>query len=108
LVSRFPQRFYADEATQPAAKLGDCVTPLVLEADGNVVPIGHGFGRRYAVGSVRSRRLRDLAPEWISQVYPKFRELCRRVHAEACRPSQLPFINWYEMLQLASADASHA
>jgi MoaA/NifB/PqqE/SkfB family radical SAM enzyme len=102
LVARSPGRFYADEDWAPGANLAECVTPLVLEADGSVVPVGYGFGRQYAVGCVRSRCLRDLAPEWISNVYPKFRELCRRVYAEACRPSQLPFINWYEMLQSAS------
>jgi Fe-coproporphyrin III synthase len=108
LVARFPQRFYAEDDWVAGANLAACVSPLVLEADGSLVPVGHGFGRRYALGSLRSHRLRDLAPEWIAKVYPAFRALCRRVYAEACRPSQLPFINWYEMLQLASAEASHA
>jgi MoaA/NifB/PqqE/SkfB family radical SAM enzyme len=102
LVVQFPGRFYAEEDWVPGANLAECVTPLVLEADGTAVPIGYGFGRQFAIGCVRSRCLRDLAPEWISNVYPEFRKLCRQVYAKACRPSLLQFINWYEMLQLAS------
>ena len=84
------------------AQLADYVTPLVLEADGNLVPIGYGFGHRYAIGNVRGSSMQDLASHWIADVYPEFRALCRRVYAEAIRPSKLPFINWYEMLQAAS------
>lgn len=102
LVTRFPERFYADDEPPQRSNLAECLTPLVLEADGTVAPIGYGFGRRFALGDVRTRRLRDLAADWLAKVYPEFRKLCRQVYVDACRPSPLPFINWYEMLQLAS------
>jgi len=105
LVKRFPGRFYADAAWPEDAQLADLVTPLVVEADGNVVPLGYGFAPRFGMGSVAENRLKDLAPHWISQRYPAFRELCREVYAEACRPTDLPFLNWYEMIGARSADA---
>jgi len=47
-----------------------------------------------AVGwCVVEERLADLAPRWISGRYQKFRDSCRRVYAEACKPSVLPFLN---------------
>jgi MoaA/NifB/PqqE/SkfB family radical SAM enzyme len=106
LLHRFPERFYADEQREPRTRLADCVAPLVLEADGTLVPVGYGFGRRYAIGNVLQSRMRDLASEWIPKVYPAFRELCRGVYEEACRPSELPFLNWYELLQLRSVESS--
>jgi len=78
----------------------------VLEADGTLAPVEYGFGREYAIGNIRERRLRELAPEWIAEGYPRFRELCRRVYAEACQPSDLPFLNWYELLQARSVEAA--
>jgi len=104
LVKQFPARFYADDVWPESAQLADLVTPLVVEADGNVVPLGYGFGRRFGLGSIAENRLKDLAPDWISQQYPAFRELCREVYAEACAPSDLPFLNWYEMMGARSAD----
>jgi MoaA/NifB/PqqE/SkfB family radical SAM enzyme len=106
LVARVPERFYAEKKSTPGACLAQCVAPIVVEADGTVSPIGYGFGRRYAIGSLQDRSLDDLAPEWISKVYPAFRELCGRVYGEACKPSPLPFINWYEMLHFASLETA--
>jgi MoaA/NifB/PqqE/SkfB family radical SAM enzyme len=104
LVRRFPERFHAGE--RPArwpANLAACVTPLVLEADGTIVPMGYGFSREYAVGNITEKRLRDAAPQWMAFVYPRFRKLCKRVYEEACQPSDLPFLNWHEMLQARAA-----
>jgi Fe-coproporphyrin III synthase len=104
LVAKYPERFYADErlARWPAT-LSSCITPLVLEADGTVVPMGYGFSRDYALGNIRDARLSELAPKWMAFVYPRFRDLCRRVYAQACAPSELPFLNWYELLQARAA-----
>ncbi len=103
LVAQNPRRFYADEQTDQPATLAECVTPLVIEADGTVVPIGYGFARQFAIGSLCEERLRDLAGRWIRSGYPRFRDLCNRVYGEACQPSPLPFLNWHELVELRSA-----
>jgi Fe-coproporphyrin III synthase len=104
LVERVPERFYAETEWPAATNLAQCVSPIVIEADGTVSPIGYGFGRRFTIGRLPDRSLDDLAREWMSNVYPAFRELCRGVYRQACRPSPLPFINWYEMLHFASLE----
>jgi hypothetical protein len=68
-----------------------------------VVPIEYGFAREFAIGSLLDSRLRDLAPVWIESRYGSFRELCRDVYAEACEPSELPFLNWYELVGARSS-----
>jgi MoaA/NifB/PqqE/SkfB family radical SAM enzyme len=106
LVQRFPDRFYAGADGERKTRLADCVTPLVIEADGTMVPIEYGFSREYAVGSLVKARLRDLAPEWIASKHAAFRQLCRNVYQEACTPTELPFLNWYELVGARSASAA--
>lgn len=106
LMIRYPGRFYAGEQGSKPTRLADCVTPLVVEADGVVVPLGYGFGRQYALGSLLKDRLRDLAARWQVAGYSQFRELCRRVYAAACQPSDLPFLNWYELIGAQSVLSS--
>lgn len=98
MVRRRPDRFYADQEWPQAARLAQAVTPLVVEADGTVVPLGYGFGRAYALGCLLEHRLRDLAPRWIATRHSQFREMCRRAYAEACNPADFPFLNWYELI----------
>lgn len=104
LVRRHPERFYAEEEWPAPTRVAECVTPLVVEADGTVVPLGYGFARQYSLGRLPEQRLRDMGPCWLTTRYSEFRDLCRRVYAEACKPSHLPFLNWYELIGLRSAD----
>jgi len=108
LVQRFPARFYADADGDGKTTLSECVTPLVVEADGMVVPIEYGFSREFAVGSLLDARLKDLAPVWIETRHAAFRQLCRNVYQEACTPSSLPFLNWYELVGARSVIPSGA
>jgi len=102
LLRQHADRVCAGDTWCGETQLSKYVTPLVIEAEGTVVPLGYGFGRPYALGSLARERLRDLAPRWIAERYPAFRSLCRRVFAEACLPSELPFLNWYELVALRS------
>lgn len=85
--------------------LADLVSPLIIEADATVVPIGYGFARRYALGNLHTARLRELAIAWRCERYLAFRNLCRRVLEEATIPHEFPFINWYEVLALRAETA---
>jgi MoaA/NifB/PqqE/SkfB family radical SAM enzyme len=94
---------YGDDATAPLeASLSDLVSPLVVEADGTIVPLAYGFGRRFVVGSLLSHRLRELAPTWVREQYPAFRRLCRDAYTEAMAPAALPFLNWHELVEARS------
>jgi hypothetical protein len=80
----------------------DILSPLIIEADGTVVPIQHGFARQYALGNLRQASLKQLAANWRRECYPSFLELCRRVFDELTAPTEIPITDWYEAI------ASHA
>jgi MoaA/NifB/PqqE/SkfB family radical SAM enzyme len=99
-----PERFYASplngsEAHKP---LGELVTPLILETDGTVAPLLHGFSRRYALGNIKTRRLAELSREWRRETLPEFRRLCRWVYDEQTSAEDEYFFNWYEAVARAS------
>jgi hypothetical protein len=78
------------------------VSPLVIEADGTVVPIQYGFSRGYALGNLKEAPLGELAARWRRERYPAFRSLCLRVYEEITAPAELPFVNWYDAITRAS------
>jgi MoaA/NifB/PqqE/SkfB family radical SAM enzyme len=98
-----PSRVLAGEAAvaERIPALSEIVSPLIIEADGVVVPIQHGFGRQYALGSLRQAPLRELAANWRRDRYGAFRHLSRRVFEEVTVPTDLPFVNWYEAITRA-------
>lgn len=78
------------------APLGELVTPLVVEADARVVPLQHGFPRRFEVGTLREARLRDLSRPWSRDVFPSFRTHCEAVRQQLLAEEGVPIFNWYE------------
>jgi Fe-coproporphyrin III synthase len=81
-----------------AIRLADLVSPLVVEADGAVVPLQHGFPRRHALGNLQEAPLRVLAARWRQMGgYARFRSECeatlRQVTADR---DALPAFNWFE------------
>jgi MoaA/NifB/PqqE/SkfB family radical SAM enzyme len=109
LLLAHPERVFAAEgggephAATPLARL---VSPLVLEADGTLVPVEHGFPRHFAVGSLNEARLRDLAAAWRAERLADFRALCQAVHEELTTSCDLPFSNWYDAIAARAEQAA--
>jgi MoaA/NifB/PqqE/SkfB family radical SAM enzyme len=81
------------ERDQPLSRL---ISPLVLETDGTVVPVGYGFSRAYRLGSITEGRMRTFISGWRRDHYPRLRRLFREVFDEETAPHEFPCFNWYE------------
>ena len=73
--------------------LGEQVSPLVIEENGTVVPLRHGFPRSMALGSLRDATLVDMAAHWIHSRADAFCNLYRKVLREAA-----PFGDLHQLL----------
>ncbi len=103
-----PEQGYAgDLPVGDDRSLADLVSPLVIEADGSVVPLQYGFSRAYALGNLHQSSLRHMVPLWRRERLVGFRSLCREVHRESTQESEArrPFFNWYEEIRSASRQA---
>jgi MoaA/NifB/PqqE/SkfB family radical SAM enzyme len=105
VVERAPEVVYAADA-EPAqeAGLAELISPLVIEADGTVVPLQYGFPRQLALGSLAEASLPTLAKRWRECRWPVFRSLCRALRDEILSAPEATFFNWYECVA-AKAEA---
>lgn len=92
-LDRNPQAFLA-VAPEPDVGLAGWLTPLVLQTDGQVVPLMHGFPAPYALGSVLERPLAELATCW--DPAPLLRVTAAA--AERIRQRAGALFNWYEVV----------
>lgn len=99
-----------DAASQPAvenlmkasppcsgSRLADYVSPLVIEADGRVIPLQYGFSPGFTLGNLHDLPLRELAPAWIEHRGPRFRSLLTTTADTRWWPERIPMANWYEL-----------
>jgi MoaA/NifB/PqqE/SkfB family radical SAM enzyme len=107
LLELSPGSVFADmlEHAVDAYPLADLVSPLVVEADGNVSPLLYGFPRALCLGNVLERPLDALAADWKTTQCPAFRALCRRVLEEMGRSQALPIFNWYRAIADSAVSA---
>jgi MoaA/NifB/PqqE/SkfB family radical SAM enzyme len=91
-----PEAVYADLPARPRADvpLAALVRQLVVETDGTVVPVQHGFPRAFAVGRLQDGRLPVLAAAWKRTRYAAFRRHCRALARGLA--SGPPVFNWNE------------
>jgi hypothetical protein len=84
-------------------KLADLVAPIVIEADGTVVPLQYGFGRRYALGNIKEEPMSALSRRWQADGYERFLALCREAHDQyVTGPQSFQYFNWYEAITAMS------
>jgi MoaA/NifB/PqqE/SkfB family radical SAM enzyme len=85
--------------------LSAVASPLVVEPDGEVVPLRYGFARAFAIGNLHAAPLEDLARRWLGETARPFLALARDALASAARET-CPFGNPYEIIANAASDAT--
>ena len=109
-----PERVYA-VASEGAAcptettmgALSDLIAPIVLEADGTLVPVQHGFSRSYRIADLKNSSLSVQIQTWKRDGYHAFLELSNRVYDKILNSpaSDYPFVNWYGQMLQASFES---
>jgi MoaA/NifB/PqqE/SkfB family radical SAM enzyme len=79
--------------------LGTLVSPLIIEEDGTVVPFAYGMDRVYALGSIATDSLSDLARRWRTSPhgYVALRASCAQLQQVLAHRSPA-VIDWYREL----------
>jgi MoaA/NifB/PqqE/SkfB family radical SAM enzyme len=98
-----PEAAATSAGTSISPPLSALVQPLVIEADGEVVPLEYGFPRHLSLGNLHAAPLPALAERWRRERQPAFRRLCRAAFAsdvEAPRGAA-PLTSWGEALRRA-------
>ena len=99
VLHRQPEDFFLDAHDGPLhGRLGELLSPLVIEPDGTAVPARYGFDRSYALGNLHRQRIRDMAAGWRTDTGPRFHALCRQLYDSMCNNRQVRFVNWYQQV----------
>ena len=107
ILRSYPASFFADGSLNNPAEssLANIFSPLIIEADGTVVPIQHGFSRKYALGNLKETSLAKLSQKWCQESYADFVKLCQQVYEKVCLPIEFPVINWYQAMMHCAENA---
>jgi len=78
--------------------LADLVRPLVIEANGRVTPLLHGFHSEFELGYLYLQPLSELGSAWRRERCSAFYEHCRQAWQDLTRPEAPSFSSWYDEL----------
>ena len=84
-----------------ARYLGEVLSPLVVEGDGTVSPLRHGFPRRFALGNLNQEPISEMATRWIEMQSAVFCDVYGEVLRQA-RTADRMFGDLYHMLSVAA------
>jgi len=106
VIREQPERFFVNDDSGTQANLAELLSPLVIESDGEIVPVRYGFPRAYSLGNLRDKSIKEMANGW-RQDHAAFNTLCRSLYADINQSSHEFFFNWYEEIA-AYAEAQSA
>lgn len=89
--------FLGDWAANLDAPLADQLSPLVIEPDGEVVPLEYGFSREFSLGNLLHDSVPEMATRWRDQVAPLLYWLSRDLKKSMSEEPAGVF-NWYERI----------
>ena len=96
-VKQNPELIYADASSITADEgLAETISPLVIEADGTVVPLQYGFSRKHALGNLHDAPLSVLADRWQEDRWSEFKAVCNTLYEQVSVATKPYFFNWYE------------
>lgn len=79
--------------------LAEYITPLIVESDGEVVPIRHGLSRVFSFGNLFDAPLSVLKEQWIRDRFQPFSSFRNEAFESLmCAEHDLPFFNWFDLL----------
>jgi MoaA/NifB/PqqE/SkfB family radical SAM enzyme len=101
-----PATFFATPrpAGAESRPFAEAISPLVLEPDGTLVPLGYGFPRAFALGNLRDAPWAELIHDWRATREEEFRRVCQGIWRETQERADRPFINWYSEVRRRAAD----
>ncbi len=91
-----PQSFFIGD--RPEGRLSDMLSPLVIEPDGEVLPLQYGFSRDYSLGNLRDLGIREMTEVWRGELGDRFHRLCQQLFDEVHGKDEWQFFNWYEQV----------
>lgn len=98
-IEQNPDQFFLNQSTTHLqGKLADLLSGLVIEPDGEVVPLQYGFPRQFSLGNLKDSRISDMVSRWRNQISPKLHALSVDLHASLSGEGEGQLINWYERL----------
>lgn len=89
--------FLGDWSANPDTALADQLSPLVIEADGEVVPLEYGFPREFSLGNLLRDSVPEMATRWRTQVAARLYRLSRDLR-DAIAHEPAGIFNWTERI----------
>lgn len=98
-IEQNPDHFFLNQHATPLhGKLADMLSVLVIEPDGEVVPLQYGFPRDYSLGNLKESRISDMVDRWECQIGPRLHKLSTELFTTLDKKGCGRFINWYEQI----------
>jgi MoaA/NifB/PqqE/SkfB family radical SAM enzyme len=91
----------ADGAERTFAQLID---PLVIESDGSITPMEHGFDRRWSLGSLHDESLAEAIDRFKADRLDRFEQEILRGALQDAVAGGSRFVNWHEAIARRATD----
>lgn len=98
-ILKSPGSVYAGRQTGGYRRITDYLRELILDENGYLLPVSHGFSTDYAIGNIFDGRcLNSMSDHFLTDTLPQLQQLFNETFEEVNVHEEQDLINWAELI----------
>ncbi len=98
-IMKSPGSVYAKKKQIGYELITDFLRELILDENGYLLPVSHGFSRHYAIGNIHEGAcLRSMADQFLADTLPRLQDLFDETFDSIAAHEEQDLLNWAEII----------
>ena len=98
-IKEFPQSVNIPSSPTTSKKLSEIINTIIVDENGDVLPVGYGFSKKYLIGSIHNtKNKKDMFAEFKTTKLPGLIALFEQAYNKITDSEEIDLVNWNELI----------
>ncbi len=104
-IREFPQSVNVISSSTANKRLSEIINSIIIDENGDVLPVGYGFSKKYQIGSIRdANNIKNIFADFTSTKLNGLLALFEQAYDQIISNEEIDLVNWNELIIKMSND----
>jgi len=98
-IREFPQSVNVISNSTADKQLSEIINSIIIDENGDVLPVGYGFSKKYQIGSIRNtNNIKNMFADFTATKLNKLLALFEQAYNQIISDQEIDLVNWNELI----------